>query len=53
MLKFGDPEDEKKEMGHYKTQEMCNEGVEEDPSSLRYIPDHFKTRTMCEGGGRG
>ena len=32
----------------FKTQEMCEMGVEEDPLSLEYIPDHLKTLEMCD-----
>ena len=31
-----------------KTQEMCNETVEENPWQLGYVPDHLKTREMCD-----
>ena len=27
---------------------MCEMGVEEDPLSLEYIPDHLKTLEMCD-----
>ena len=46
MLKFSHPEYQKKETGQYKTQEMCNEAVEEDPPSLWLVPDYFKTRNV-------
>ena len=29
-------------------QEMCSEAVRTEPSSLTYIPDHFKTQKMCD-----
>ena len=32
----------------FKTQEMCNKAVEEEPSNLRYVPDLFKTEEMCD-----
>ena len=32
---------------HFKTQEMCNKVVEEDPCSLEHIPDYFRTQDMC------
>ena len=32
---------------HFKTQDMCNKAVEEDPCSLINVPDHFKTQDMC------
>ena len=32
---------------HFKTQEMCKNVVEVDPSSLGYIINHFKTQVMC------
>ena len=44
MLKLGHLEDEKKETGQYKTQKICNEAVEQDPSSLRLVSNHFKTQ---------
>ena len=28
----------------FKTQNMCNKAFEEDPSSLMYVSDHFKTQ---------
>ena len=46
MLKFGNLEDKKKETGQSKTQEMCNKAVEEEPTSLWFVPDHFKTQEM-------
>ena len=48
MLKFGHSEDEKKETGQYKTQRICIKAVEENPSSLRLVPDHFKAQEMCK-----
>ena len=33
---------------HFKTQEMCNEAVRNNPYMLRHIPDHFKTEEMCD-----
>ena len=27
---------------------MCNEAVEVDPYTLRFIPNHFKTQKMCD-----
>ena len=45
MLEFGHLfQDKKKETRQYKKQEMFNE----DPSSLRHIPDKFKTQEICE-----
>ena len=43
MLKFSHPEDKKKETGQYKTQEMCNEAVEEEPFSMRLL----SLRILC------
>ena len=31
----------------YKTQEMCNEAVENSPEVLRFVPDQFVTQKMC------
>ena len=31
---------------HFKTQEMCNEAMGNNPYMLRYVPDHFKTEEM-------
>ena len=30
------------------TQGMCEKAVENEPRSLKFIPDHFKTQGMCE-----
>ena len=48
MLKFGHPEDEKKETGQHKMQEMCSEAVHIEPRSLVFVPDHFKRQEMCD-----
>ena len=32
---------------HIKSQELCNEAVEEDPDFLAYTPDRLKTQEMC------
>ena len=29
-------------------QEVCIKAVEEDPSNLRPVPDHFRTQEMCD-----
>ena len=31
---------------HYKTQEMCDRFISDDPFSLRYIPEKYKTQQM-------
>ena len=32
----------------YKTQKMCDKGVDDNPSSVKYIPDRYKTQKMCD-----
>ena len=32
----------------YKTQEMCNSIIPEDPFSIRYVPDQYKTQQICD-----
>ena len=32
---------------YFKTQEMCGRAVENEPPSLKFVPDHFKTQEMC------
>ena len=32
----------------YKTQEMCNKVVEENPRVLELVPDQFVTQEMCK-----
>ena len=32
----------------YKTQEMCDRVVPEDPFSIVYCPDKYKTQRMCD-----
>ena len=32
---------------HFKTRDMCNKAVKEDPFSLMHVPDHFKTQDVC------
>ena len=32
---------------HFKTQDMCNKAVKENPCSLEHVPDHFKTQEIC------
>ena len=32
----------------YKTQEMCDKAVSEDPFSLGYCPDKYITQKMCD-----
>ena len=32
----------------YKTQEMCNSIIPEDPFSIRYVPDQHKNQQMCD-----
>ena len=27
---------------------MCDEPVEEDPYTLKFVPDNFKTQEMCD-----
>ena len=41
MLKFSHFEDEKKETGQHRTQEMCKEAVKEGNFSLQLLLDHF------------
>ena len=33
---------------HFKTQEMCNEAVEVDPSFLQYVPDWFVSQEQLK-----
>ena len=33
---------------HFKTQELCNDAVEEQPSSLQYVPDYFVTQKQLK-----
>ena len=35
---------------HFKTQKMCNKGVEVDLSFLQLVSDYFKTQEMCNKG---
>ena len=35
-------------LDQYKTQEMCDRVVSEDPFSLRYVPNQYKTHKICE-----
>ena len=30
------------------TQGMCDRAVENEPCSLKFVPDHFKTQEICE-----
>ena len=32
----------------YKTQEMCNTVIPEDPSLIIYCPDKYETQRMCD-----
>ena len=32
----------------YKTKEMCNRIISDDPFSLRYVSDQYKTQQMCD-----
>ena len=32
----------------YKTQEMCDRIISDDPFSIRYVPDQYKTQQMCD-----
>ena len=32
---------------HFKTEEMCNQTVENNPYRMRFIPVHFRTQEMC------
>ena len=32
----------------YKTQEMCERAIKDDPWALEFVPDHFKTQEMCD-----
>ena len=34
--------------GHFKTQEMCDEALRNNPYMLRHVPDRFKTEEMCD-----
>ena len=29
-------------------QGICEKAIEDEPYSLRFVPDHFKTQGMCE-----
>ena len=33
---------------HFKTQEMCERAVENEPEMLEYVPDCFKTEEICK-----
>ena len=37
----------------FKTQGTCINGVEADPSKLGDVPDHLRTREMCDKEGSG
>ena len=32
----------------YKTHEMCNSIISEDPFSVRFVPDQYNTQQMCD-----
>ena len=32
----------------YKTQEMYNGSIAENPQSLQYVPDHQNTKNVCK-----
>ena len=32
----------------YKTQEMCDKVISEDPCWIRYVPDQYKTQKMFD-----
>ena len=32
----------------YKTQQMCDKLILEDPGMLQFIPYHYKTQEMCD-----
>ena len=32
---------------------MCNEAVEADPNTLKFVPDPLKTQEMCYNAVRG
>ena len=32
---------------HLKTQEMCDDMIDEEPWDLEFIPDHLKTWEIC------
>ena len=33
---------------HFKTQEMCDEAMRNNPYMLRHVANHFKTEEMCD-----
>ena len=37
---------------HFKTLEICEKAVEDDPWQLKYAPDHLKIQEICNGAVR-